>query len=87
MMNTTYSPLNFEPYIKVSKAKSHKVPIFVSAGEKDNTQKLDEIKRTFGAVEKSGYKTTRLETHPGGHSPSAEHMAQALEWFEKGANP
>jgi hypothetical protein len=83
LMNTAYSPLNFEQYIKVSKTKSHKVPIFVSAGEKDNTQKLDAVKLAFGAVEKSGYKTTRLETHPGGHSPSPEHMTMALEWFEK----
>lgn len=84
LMNSAYSPMNWENQkgLKFSSAKMHKVPIFVSAGETDKTQTMAQIQPTFGALKKTGYKRTRMETHPGGHSVSKEHITLALEWFE-----
>ena len=84
LMNSTYNPQSWEHTkgLKFSAGKMHKIPVFVSGGETDNTQKLGQIKPAFDALKKAGYKKTRMETHPGGHSPSKEHIAQALEWFE-----
>lgn len=40
LMNSTYNPMNWEreKAVKFSETKMHKIPIFVSAGEKDDVQ-------------------------------------------------
>ena len=84
LMNSAYSPLDWEhdKVVKFTPAKMHKVPIFVSGGDTDNTQKVPDIRKRFDLLKRAGYRQTRMETQPGGHSPSKEHIAQALEWFE-----
>ena len=84
LMNSAYNPLSWqhEKGLKYSAGKLHKIPIFVSGGDTDKTQTVAQIRQAFDALKKAGYKKTRMETHPGAHRPSPEHITQALEWFE-----
>lgn len=84
LMNSTYNPTSWEreKSVKGSRARWHKIPIFVSAGETDNVQKPESIKVSLEMLKKGGYHTERSEWHPGGHQAKAEHIPMALEWFE-----
>ena len=84
MMNSAYSPQNWEQDkdIKGSKAKGQKIPIFVSAGQSDTTQKPEQVRQSIENMKKGGYRTLRDEWHAGGHQADKGHMALALEWFE-----
>lgn len=84
LFNNAVTPVAWEKesYVKTSKPKMHKIPVFMSAGETDNVAKPEVIKRAIEITKVGGYRTMRTEWHPGGHSPNAAHITTALEWFE-----
>lgn len=53
-----------------------------SNGDTDKTQTVAQIRVKFDALKRGGFKKLRMETHPGAHGASKEHIALALEWFE-----
>jgi predicted esterase len=68
--------------IQGSRSALHQIPVFISAGEKDNVAKPDMMRSTIAQTKSGDYKTLRSEWRPGGHQVSQEHITTALEWFE-----
>ena len=84
LMNGGYSPVDWEKdkYVKGPRSAFHQIPVFISAGETDNVAKPDIMRSTIARTKSGGYKTMRVEWHPGAHQVCKEHITTALEWFE-----
>lgn len=63
------------------KSVFQKVPIFLSSGEKDGIATPAQTQGVAARMERNGFKNVRVESHPGGHGLSNEHITMALKWF------
>ena len=77
-----WTPVDFpEALRRAPKAALHRVPVFMSAGAKDETVKPPSIEKAFRKIQGEGFKKLRREEFGGGHELFHPHLAAALEWF------
>jgi len=84
LMNGGYSPAQWGNYLhgKGETAAMRQIPVFYSACLQDNVAKPDLLKVTIQKTKQAGYTNLREQWSDGGHRPTAENIAIALEWFE-----
>ena len=66
----------------VSTVHLHSIPVVMSVGEKDRIAKPKQSRRVARQLERAGFQTVVLLTHPGGHRLVGEHISQALVLME-----
>ena len=60
---------------------AHKMPIFMSAGDKDETATREITDQSHHALDHDGFKNVRYEHFDGGHQLYQPHLQAALSWF------
>jgi len=66
---------------KPKKSDFLRVPIFLSNGKSDTVASVESGERTGKSMDKSGFKSIKLETYDGGHNLYRPHVKAALDWF------
>jgi predicted esterase len=62
----------------------HDVPIFMSAGDADQTATRAVTDHSYRELKNAGFKKVRYEHFAGGHHLYLPHLVAALDWFLKG---
>ncbi len=65
----------------------HNLPIFMSAGEKDEVATPAITDQSHHALVHDGFKKVRFEHFDGGHQLYKPHLQAALDWFLEGGDP
>ncbi len=60
---------------------AHKIPIFMSAGDKDERATPKITQHSHDALVRDGFKNVRFEHFDGGHQLYKPHLQAALSWF------
>lgn len=69
--------VNYRP----GRAEFRKVPVFLSAGNRDETAPVQSADKVRLSLEATGFRDVRLETYDGAHDPCLPHTTDALKWF------
>ncbi len=77
-----WNPTKFTKDVSgVPASVAHKMPIFMSAGEKDETATREITDQSRHALDHDGFKNVRYEHFDGGHQLYQPHLQAALRWF------
>ena len=79
---TGWTPGDFPDVTRrAPRAAIRTLPVFFTAGEKDDVATPAVTQKAQGALTASGFKNVRFEKFDGGHQLHRPHLQQALEWF------
>ena len=79
---TGWTPGDFPDVTRrAPRAAIRTLPVFFTAGEKDEIATPAVTKSAEGELTASGFKNVRVERFDGGHQLHRPHLQQALEWF------
>ena len=79
---TGWTPGDFPDVTRrAPRAAIRTLPVFFTAGEKDNVATPEITQKAQGELTGSGFKNVRFEKFDGGHVLHRPHLQQALEWF------
>lgn len=77
-----HNPTKFTKDVSgVPAATAHKIPIFMSAGDKDDRATPKITQHSHDALVRDGFKNVRFEHFDGGHQLYKPHLQAALSWF------
>jgi len=85
--HTNWNPAKFVKDVSgLPVSVAHKMPIFLSAGDKDEVVPRKAADQSQHEMEHEGFKNLRYEHFDGGHQFYRPHLQAALDWFleEKG---
>ena len=80
-----HNPTKFSKGVSgVPVTELHNLPIFMSAGDKDETATPEITEESHRALVRAGFKMVRFEHFDGGHHLYKPHLQAALDWFLEG---
>lgn len=85
-----HNPTRFTSKVSVPAGTLHNVPIFMSAGDSDQTATKAVTDGSHHELTNAGFKKVRYEHFSGGHHLYQPHLEEALDWFleeNKGTSP